>query len=1272
MGKPWETDWDSNVAPAASTGGKKPWEQFAEPAAESTPGIVDQVVKGAKSSYYSARSGIGMTAIGLNERLRQATGVDLDALGEKLGFASTENVAKRTEGYKQAAQDTSPDTVAGVVGSLPGAIASWPAQILDTVGRKYSDLVNNGVDENTASRAAAGTFAVQAAAAMLPVGRGVIKAALIGGGTNVAGLVGDKLFTQYLLDGNYDAIKKNYGITQEELIKNGVLGLALGGTIGKLTTKSSPKEIKSSEKLFDDLASTSPDQARELVSNMSDPEMKASFEERLNSMVVKDKKQVKGMFDEAKSRGKGAMAVTEGDVKNIFNEAKKPSKVVEPLPGEDLTAPAVAKAQTAFNEEAPQPSNFSSLQDYKEALTTHSAAKVQKDDLRAAFKLEDGTIVKGEPNEPHVLIVPKLPEGAIDNASSGFADSKGNFYTRGEAMERYRVTDAADIGKLQNRPDPVIYMNAGIPIKRSDVVQAFQSVKSLAEKSETFRNAEKEISISVDQLIRNINPEALGPDAKAAAAILGKTVATQIQKDSVNFHQSDTRRSFWDHRIGEADQFVEGMERGATFRDETVQKAADYYRSWNERIYEQDQAAGLKYEPRENYLYHVFKDSDGVARFFETKYGPKWNDPKFLKDRQFDLYSEAKKAGFEPRFSNPEDIMLARQHASDIAEMRISTLRDMEEFGIARRVTKGEDERLPGYIQWRAPNGEKYWVSGDAAQVLHNAFNTKSLWNMEGIGGTAFRAAMWAKNIVVPLKLAISLFHPLHVQTIDNATGMVRASKELLSGTIGPGEWLQEMGKASLYTNIISGPKAGSRLLKVWKGKIPESEITPADKQSLTYMLEGGFIPEMASQYKNGAIDKFKSALAQRSATAALRLPFAAIEALQKPMFEIWIPSLKAASYLADVRSALKTDPSLYDDALKRQLAFRKLSKSVDNRYGEMAYNTLFWNRWIKDVGVASTLSLGWNLGFLREYGGGGLDMGRAVMGDGTMVSKASTGQLDRPMFVAYYTAQALAYGGLLTWAMTGKPPEDLKDYIYPKSGEEKPDGSPARVNTMFYPREFAAIYKHMETEGAAAGLGHLALNKATPLMGLVHDWATNVDYFGKEISDPEAPEYKQLQQKISHLLGDLGPISLSTVEKGGKIPTTKDYALSVAGFSPAPAYATDSKTDSLIKHTYQKYNSHITPFQKAEYSNDVSQLRHAMLKGDDEQYGKLITAIEEKYNLNSKQVKALEKNVQIEGTVKMFKRLTPQQQEGILKQMTEPERDKFLPHAAKELRDQF
>lgn len=773
-----------------------------------------------------------------------------------------------------------------------------------------------------------------------------------------------------------------------------------------------------------------------------------------------------------------------------------------------------------------------------------------------------------------------------------------------------------------------------------------------------------------EQIIQTVNPEAFGAEAKAAAAVLAKRIAQSMQRDSLFVHRAAERKAFW-NRLGPREQmdFIRKFEKGQAFATPELERVALFYKVWNERIYNQDLRNGLQYDPVDNYLYHAFEDSQGVSAFLSRKYGVKWGDPAFMKGRGMEAYEQAVAAGFKPRFTNPEDIMLARQHASDVAQMRIDVLNDLERFGLAQEAVGSAPPAAFSSTKWRSPTGKTYWVHGNAERVMQNAFNTKSLWNEQGLVGDAFRSAMWLKNTIVPIKLALSLFHPLHVATIDNATGMVRASKELLSGTIGPAKFLKEMAKSTLYLESISAARSGNRLLRAYQGKVPDAQITASEVESLRLMAEGGFIPEMASQYRTGAMGKFQSAVQRRSAAAAWHLPFAVIEAMQYPMFQVWIPSLKIASYLKDVRTALATDPTLLNEPLKRQMAFRRIAKSVDNRYGEMAYNTLFWNRWVKDLAVANTLSLGWQLGFIREYGGGALDLGQFLK-PGSPVQKIREGQLDRALFVTYYTTQALAYGGLMTWALSGNAPETLMDYIYPKNGEQNPDGSEQRVTTMFYPREFAAIYKHVENEGLVSGLGHLAANKASGVVGLTSEWATGVNSFGQEIRDPNADAFKKLQQTLAYTLTDLEPISIGSIREQATESPVKTTLMNVAGFSPAPKYVTETKIEGEIKLLYQKYLApKQTSFDRAQYSDDARMLRRHWDAGDTDKFSDLLEQMQEKYELTGQEIRRLQVRIQRGSNpmLSMFSRLTWQQQKRLLDQMTDDEREVYLPKSNKQ-----
>lgn len=808
---------------------------------------------------------------------------------------------------------------------------------------------------------------------------------------------------------------------------------------------------------------------------------------------------------------------------------------------------------------------------------------------------------------------------------------------------------------------------------RPSVEKAVKLLTNAADQVPGVKALRERVDKYLRELKQNVAPETLGPKATQSAAVLSKWIVNQMRNDASFEHQSKTRRDFWEKNLHHAPEFIKAFERGWTPKDPRFAEIAKAYRDWNNRIYAEDQKLGIEYDPHDNYLYHVFKDHDKLADYMERKFGKKWGNPKFMKERAYDLYEEAIKAGFKPLYENPEDIMLARQHASEIAHMKIGALRELREAGLAW-------EHKPKHVEtvaWRSPNGEWFYVHHEAASILHNAWNTQSLWSREGLVGDVFRGAMYLKNRIVPVKLSLSLFHFLHVLTINNATGMLRATKGLFLGNVSPAKWLKEMGKAAFYTDLISSPRFGGRIRAIFRGEIPVDQITPDEALAIQYMIEGGMLPEQSHQYKSNAKVAFANALRRMKGDptfrgkgkaglrAAYEIPFAALDWMQHWMFEKWIPSIKTTSYLNEVKTALESDPSLVHDQQRRQIVFHKLAKSVDNRHGEMVYKTMFWNKWIKDTAVVNLLSLGWQMGFIREYGGAIGDLKSIATKQGDLPTKIKAGMLDRPIFVGFYTAQALMYGGLITWAMTGEPPEEWKDYIYPKDGEENKDGSPGRVNTMFYPREFAAIAEHMKADGVIGGLTRTAVNKASGVFGLAKKAWTGVDDFGNEFRDPHASQFEKFVQTMDYVLGEMTPISVGGLQREGV--STRSLIMNISGFNKAPGYATQGPAEKAIRHEWQKYNAKTqTPYEKALYSNDMRELRKLWEEGKDEEFEIKLDEMSETHQLMGKDRTRIRRNLNTDRTPEqtMFRSLTWQQQKRLLDKMSPEDREKYLPYS--------
>jgi len=897
-----------------------------------------------------------------------------------------------------------------------------------------------------------------------------------------------------------------------------------------------------------------------------------------------------------------------------------------------------------------------------------------------------------KPSEVHEYHLPEgylIEKGALSKEKDKVAGTKGTVkdvratiqqIADGTAEATAEMVPSAK-GKATAKwgTEPTIYTSG---LSRDDISAAFTMAHEFAQKVPGWKIAEGKVKEYVRYFVRNFVPESLSPEAEIAGADVTAAIATRKARDASIEAPSGKRREFWNKNIGRSWDFIKGYEKGAKFSDDAFNKIADFYRDWSNQIFKADQKAGIEYDPRDNYITHLFEDEAGVAEELHRRYGAKWGDPYFMKNRLAESYEYLSKLKnpdgspkYPPRFENPEDIFMARQHASNVAHMRIEMLNDLEKHGLAKVIKKGEDSP-DGFSPdpRRSPNGKLYWIHQDAMEILHNAFDTQSMWTLKGPVGDLYRGLMDVKNYTVAIRL-FGLFHPVHLGLVtNNAAALTRATKNILTGNVNPKNWLPDVVRGlTPLSGVWTYKSPASRILKAYWGKLGKEELSSGEQMALQYMAEGGMVPGMAAQDRITIGRRFMDAVQQgKKGSAAFKLPFAIIGSLQQPMFHIWIPQLKIAAYMRDVATAFRVNPELVSNPDARRMALRQLAKSVDNRFGEMSYDTMFWNRTVKDIAVLNTLSVGWQMGLIREFGGGAVQVGELALKEGTIPAKIKAGELDKAFYSTYYIGLSALYGGLIMMALTGKWPQTMLDYFAPQSGGENADGTPKRITTPMFTREIVAIQKHMENEGVVSGLTHLVQNKASGVIGLVGSTITGVDGLGREIRDPNAPKFKQLEQTLLHIFKDVQPISATATEKAGEPITSVRGAMAVAGFQPAPRYLMETPVHGDIKATFQKYNARLTPYDQAAMSADRTKLKQAY-EANSPEYDTILDAMEQKYELSPQEVARIEKGLLSDANpaVRMFSRLPWKEQKRILDkhwyEMTPDQQEDFLAKSSKE-----
>lgn len=811
---------------------------------------------------------------------------------------------------------------------------------------------------------------------------------------------------------------------------------------------------------------------------------------------------------------------------------------------------------------------------------------------------------------------------------------------------------------------------------------------------------------------RNFQPELVSDKALQADPQFAKYKSATAQERDAIIHRSEENYYKW-NSVPEQERldFMHDIETGVKhFGDPWLQDRADTYRRLLNQAHTDEAVYGSKAGYIDDYFPHIWKDPGKAKAVFDNlqlpqSLGPKW----FQKARTYDLIEQGQKSGLELKTSNPEELVTMRLLSGADMRNRMELLNNLRAMGLAEPSAGLPAQSWRNQNPWTeiiAPNRESWRISPDVQPLWENAVNAQGLWSAPGAAGTAFRGWMGLKNAWVPIKLALSAFHPLHVAHINLSNNISRA----LGETFGRGDQsigrrlvaLPEAAAQSVFDMALAFPlgipgtkEFGGMRLPSWTnpGKVgreawltPKDQQTPAQRAEVDLFNKGGFSPQLSEQLKISA--KRKMSDAWNNQPLIKGLPLASyhalrrgMEGLQKPIFERWIPNLKAAAYKREAAALFRRRPDLLNDPVAQGVALRAIGKQIDNRFGEMFYGGLFWNRTMKDAAIGSFLSLGWNLGFAREFIGGALEPAvRQLMAAPTPTRALIRNVTNKSTNAFVYTMTAMAINALMNKAMTGENPEGY-DYIFPRIGGNNPDGSPRRITNMFYTREVPMAQKNIEErQSVAGGLTQMLYHKL--MVAPFVEGFNNRDYFGYQMYDPNAPGFKQLQQFVLHGMGEqLNPMTITGAKRALQLsgkPSSfadiisnlgdRDVYMPMLGFGPAPAYASKSPIQNRIGYLYSE---HVTPaskpFEQKEQMDKRREARDkymiAKQKGDTE---KVAEAAKELAALGVKptSIAKMQPGTQ---DIYMFSKLPTQDQMAVLQNANKEEFKRYYPKASRE-----
>jgi hypothetical protein len=323
------------------------------------------------------------------------------------------------------------------------------------------------------------------------------------------------------------------------------------------------------------------------------------------------------------------------------------------------------------------------------------------------------------------------------------------------------------------------------------------------------------------------------------------------------------------------------------------------------------------------------------------------------------------------------------------------------------------------------------------------------------------------------------------------------------------------------------------------------------------------------------------------------------LSTISAPLFDYAIPRIKFAAWSDEMQSWLRRNPTA-DTAAKQAMA-RRLSNAMDDRFGEMVLDNVFWPKMMKQALNAATISVGWNYGTLRMVGTGLREMGAGLKGAATL-DKEGAARLLSPEARALYAypvmmaLTASAYQYLKTGALPTQTGTPWLDVAAPRTGGRITLGSakthvtvPERAQLPGYDKDFDSWYFDVANAptvlGGAQNFFSNLPNKLNPAFGLAKGLMTGKNYFGEPIAE-HTGVVAGLEDYAKYVLNDMAPIALeqqATKQAGSHI----SFAENLLGPRTAPS---NLLTPERAKHV--AYNMWLRGVRESEGFQRLQQER--------------------------------------------------------------------------------
>lgn len=719
-----------------------------------------------------------------------------------------------------------------------------------------------------------------------------------------------------------------------------------------------------------------------------------------------------------------------------------------------------------------------------------------------------------------------------------------------------------------------------------------------------------------DDIKRLLMPESRG---EAAAKVAGRLreLQARLQLDALRAEQQlkDIRKTLGELSLQDRYDWIDKIQTGQGQDSEKLRQGAETVSEMFDELGDRiaNLGTGAEEHFQKNYFPQLWKDPAKAETFLNALLfkAPFEGTRGFLKKKTFKYFKDGLNYGLEPISSNPVDLVLRRAMDMNKYILTHEFVNYLRNHGIATFVQAAEKPPLnfariddPSFTVYGRPNREGaiqvngyYYVPQEAALILNN-------YLAPGVGGSKLLTGYNRfANALNAINLTLSAFHAGFIVNDSMVSQIANGIDYMAAGQ--PIKGLKQ---------IASFPAAPVKYLWMGAKLQREARIEGSVGGDYSKILEaailGGGRPEQPSDYDLRAVkafkqnfDNWKSAWANvkegdlkaagKDYTVAgmksiMEGPLAALELMSYPLLKWAVPKFKLGVFMD--MAALEYQ-KLSPDATPDEVIARmgKVWDSVDNRMGELVQDNLFWNKTFKQLTNTTIRSTGWDLGSLREVGGGILNTAewsyKKVTGKWTGAEATWNRKTSYIIALAAYSALA---GSIIQYLYTGKGPSSIKDAMFPRTGKKDQDGRDIRLSLPTYTKEVYSFF-HDPVRQAKA--------KIHPAIGITYDALNNTDYYGDKIRNSDDPLLQKFEKTATYVLKQSAPIGLRLDKPTA---TYGEIALASAGYVEANKDIEETEAEQLASEIMRGKMKNLAPKEQEQIETE-RMVKRALRTGDPE-----------------------------------------------------------------------